>query len=127
MSNIPDKSGSPATKPKKSRHRESQSSDWAFSLVMAVALATMMMSFQISRALAHLGPTTDQVSLGKVVKVSFLSGIGHTTQVDTEKGSFLLWGAVNLEVGASLEQRRHWWDLEVCELRSGECWELVSR
>lgn len=127
MSNIADKSGSPVTKPKKFRPKGPDSSERAFIVLVALALGMIPLSPQISRALAHLGPATEQVLLGKVVKVTFLRGMGHATQVDTEKESVLLSGAVSLAAGTPLERRRHWWDLEVCDLRSGDCWELVSR
>ncbi len=73
------------------------------------------------------GPLPKPRQLGTVQQVRFVGGLGLHTQIDTDTGSYLVRGAVELRPGALLELRQRYFDAWVCEVGSQACRELVSR
>jgi hypothetical protein len=109
------------------RRSKDGKSDLGFIVLIVLSLQLIVFWPEISHWVAHLGDPTERVWLGTVRKVTFVGGLGHATQIDTENQSVLLRGSVSLLLGTALERRNRWGDEEVCDLKSGACWELLSR
>lgn len=100
--------------------------DLAFIVLLVMASQAIWFSPEIIRAVAKSGEIRERVFLGTVQRVTFIGGLVPSTQVDTENQTFLLRGAASLAQGARLERRRWLGDPEVCDMQSGECWQLMS-
>lgn len=53
--------------------------------------------------------------------------MGVTTRVKTESNTLLLRGALDIKRGAELERHERLLGIQVCELGTDSCWELMSR
>ena len=69
-------------------------------------------------------------ALGVLLKVSYLGGFGHSTQIDTETGSYLLRGVPWFSMGARMELSSTFFGTSVCEEATAKdpdnCAELLS-
>lgn len=65
--------------------------------------------------------------LGVVQKITYVGGFGTNTQIEADSQTLLLRGAVELKKGARLERRESLFDIQVCELETGACWDLMGR
>jgi hypothetical protein len=96
-------------------------------LLFALLIQITIFSPQIIGAIANLVKPSERVFLGTVQKVTFIGGFGASTQVDTESHSVLLRGAANIRQGARLERRKDSWAVQVCDMQTGACWDLISQ
>jgi hypothetical protein len=106
-----------------------QSSHWE-AIVFFCLMLTLMLALVFWPSTKQLIPglrtPTPAEYLGAVQRITFVGGLGKTTQIDTESRTFLLQGAVQINKGVRLELRRGIMDVEVCEVATQNCRDLVS-
>lgn len=66
-------------------------------------------------------------NLGKLVKLTYIGSVGVNTQIETQSATLLLRGAADIKKGAELERREGLLGIQVCEVGTESCWELMSR
>ena len=96
-------------------------------LIFALLIQITIFSPQIVGALTNLVKPSERAFLGTVQKVTFIGGFGTSTQVDTESHSVLLRGAASIRQGVRLERRKDSWAVQVCDMQTSACWDLLSQ
>ena len=66
-------------------------------------------------------------SLGKLQTITYIGSVGVNTQIETESATLLLRGAADIKKGAELERREGLLGIQVCEVGTESCWDLMSR
>lgn len=56
-----------------------------------------------------------------------IGSVGVNTQIETESATLLLRGAADIKKNAELERREGLLGVQVCEVGTQSCWELMSR
>lgn len=112
-----------------SQSKRNDSDISALGLILLFALLIQITIFlpQIIDALTNLVKPSERAFLGTVQKVTFIGGFGASTQVDTESHSVLLRGAASVRQGARLERRKDSWAVQVCDMQTRACWDLISQ
>ena len=108
---------------------EAKPASWAglwFLLTLMAAMLSFIFYPQIARLLGGIGQPVAGEYLGAVQRITYVGGLGHHTQIDTETRTFLLSGAVQINKGTRLELRRGIFDKEVCEVGTQSCRDLIS-
>lgn len=67
-----------------------------------------------------------QEDWGTVQIVRYVGSFGPTTQVDTDRKTFLLRGTVNLDQGTRLVRRKDFFGQAICIDGTKTCWELIG-
>lgn len=98
--------------------------------LLLFAVPMLMLYFpEILWAIKHSGEPEQTVSIGIVQKVSFVSGLQKTSQLETDSTRVLVKGLVKTKVGTALVQRNARFGLEVCEATaaaSTPCWSVIE-
>jgi hypothetical protein len=66
-------------------------------------------------------------NLGKLLELTYIGSVGVNTQIETQSTTLLLRGAADIKKGAELERREALLGIQVCEVGTQSCWELMSR
>lgn len=66
-------------------------------------------------------------NLGTLQKLTYIGSVGVNTQIETQSTTLLLRGAADIKKGVQVERREGWLGVQVCEVGSQSCWELMSR
>ena len=66
-------------------------------------------------------------NLGKLITLNYIGSLGVNTQIETQSTTLLLRGAADIKRGAALERREGLLGIQVCEVGTDSCWELMSR
>lgn len=66
-------------------------------------------------------------NLGKLQTTTYIGSVGVNTQIETQSATLLLRGAADINKGAELERREGLLGIQVCEVGTDSCWELMSR
>ena len=67
-----------------------------------------------------------QEDWGTVQSIRYVGSFGPTTQVDTDRKTFLLRGTVNLDQGTRLVRRKDYFGQAICIDGTKTCWELIG-
>lgn len=67
-----------------------------------------------------------QEDWGTVQTIRYVGSFGPTTQVDTDRKTFLLRGTVNLDQGMRLVRRKDYFGQAICINDTKTCWELIG-
>ena len=106
-----------------------QSSHWGAIVFVGLTLTAMLALLfwpATKQLIPGLRTPIPAEYLGTVQRITYVGGFGTSTQIDTESRSFLLSGPVQINKGARLELRRGLVDVEVCEVGTPNCRDLVS-
>ncbi len=76
--------------------------------------------------LVHWGDSTAPIPQGTVQKILFVGSFGVNSQVDTEQRSFLVRGVTTLHRGAQVELRKSTWAMQLCDVDSRVCEDLMK-
>ena len=67
-----------------------------------------------------------QEDWGTVQTIRYVGSFGPTTQVDTDRKTFLLRGTVNLDQGTRVVRRKDYFGQAICIDGTKTCWELIG-
>jgi hypothetical protein len=102
-----------------------------FALVMALWGCTLVLvGFLYFKAYGSAGAKADAAQTeywGEVRTVEFRPGVGPFTQIETDRKTFLVFGAWLVGKGAPLERREGFWGQKVCVVGTEQCRELASK
>ena len=102
-----------------------------FGVVMALWGCTLVLAaFLVHKAYGplHFRPDSAQaVYWGEVRQIQFRSSVSPTTQIETDRKTFLVWGAWLVDKGAQLERREGFWNPQICIVGTDQCRELASK
>ena len=101
--------------------RSSFASDVAWMVWWCLVLSALVTSPMWLWSLEHINDPTTPVPVGTVQGIYFLGNLGIDSQIDTEEHSFMVRGVTRFQTGAVLEQRKTFWNLEVCEVGTQQC------
>ena len=91
--------------------------------VILLSLLTWPWPYEL---IISLGGPAEREYVGTVQKITYVGGLGPDTQIDTETRTLLLRGAVLIQKGVRLEQRKGAFDSDVCIVSSDQCWHLMG-
>ena len=95
---------------------------WGCTLVLVVFL------FQKAYGPLLFTPDPAQtVYWGEVKQIQFHAAVGPSTQIETDRKTFLVWGSWLVDKGAQLERRDGFWNPQVCIVGTDQCRELASK
>lgn len=96
-------------------------------LVAGLALTSVVLTSPLwILMLLHRGDAPAPRPQGTVQKIRFVGSFGITSQVDTERRSFLVRGVTSLHRGARVELRKGVWAVQLCEADSDLCEDLMK-
>ena len=104
---------------------------YLFAVVMALWGCTLVLvAFLVDKAYGplHFRPDPAQTAYwGEVRQIQFRSAIGPSTQIETDRKTFLVWGSWLVDKGAQVERREGFWNPHVCIVGTDQCRELASK
>ena len=104
---------------------------YMFAVVMALWGCTLVLAvFLFQKAYGPLLFTADPaqtVYWGEVKQIQFHTAVGPSTQIETDRKIFLVWGSWLVDKGAQLERREGFWNPQVCIVGTDKCRELASK
>ena len=96
-------------------------------LVAVLALTSVVLTSPLwILMLLHRGDAPAPRLQGTVQKIRFVGSFGITSQVDTERRSFLVRGVTSLHRGARVELRKGTWAVQLCDADSDICEDLMK-
>jgi hypothetical protein len=95
--------------------------------LMAFLLVAMLLAWILSSAelRGRFVPFT-QEDWGTVKTIRYVGSFGPTTQVDTDRKTFLLKGTANIDQGTRVVRRKDYFGQAICIDGTKTCWELVG-
>lgn len=106
---------------------QKESNFFAVAMVLLFLLAcTSSWSLHWLRGLGSQAGHPAREYLGTLRQLSYVGGLGTHTQIQTETQTLLLRGPVLLKNGVRLERRESLLSVQVCEVDSDACWDLLG-
>lgn len=109
----------------------SSKKNYLFGLVMALWGCTLVLAvFLFQKAYGPLLFTPDPARTeywGEVRQIQFPSSLARSTQIETDRKTFLVWGSWLVDKGMKLERRDGFWDPQVCIVGTEQCRKLASK
>lgn len=91
-------------------------------LLVAMLLAWILGSAELR---GRFLPYT-QEDWGSVMTIRYVGSFGPTTQVDTDRKTFLLHGTVNIDQGTQVVRRKDYFGQAICIDGTKTCWKLIG-
>ena len=95
--------------------------------LMAFLLVAMLLAWILGTAelRGRFVPYTEE-DWGTVKTIHYVGSLGPTTQVDTDRKTFLLRGTVNIDQGTRVVRREDYFGKAICIDSTKTCWELIG-